>query len=262
MDYSYFSKLWLGNDYADIYMTLYKLWTQPASVIANTIWTERTKIYRKLLSMVKMWIIKETQRHKVKHFFIDNVRDLWRLIEKRNKEIDYLNENREIFLSTIEQSKISELNAPKVTLYEAWEWVNNIFEDILSTIKSKWILTIRIFASNTIEERDEWEKIWEYADKFFKDLEKENIHIDEYIWVWNLIMERIEHFVDSTNLSELPAAKSSVNIILVWSILYFVVYNEAPMWIKVQNDNLSDAMHILLDEIKRLKDIIKSHNKD
>ena len=74
-------------------------------------------------------------------------------------------------------------------------------------------------------------------------------------------MERIEHFVDSTNLSELPAAKSSVNIILVWSILYFVVYNDAPMWIKVQNDNLSDAMHILFDEIKRMKGVIENLKK-
>lgn len=256
MDYSYFQKLWLDKEHADIYVELYKLWPQPASVIAKYVEIERTRAYRKLLNMSKLWIIKETQRHKIKHFFIDDLWDLQKLVEKKNKEIEYLNKNKDNFFTKIKELKQAQTNTPKISLYESWEWVNNIFEDILQTIKIKEILTIRIFASNTIEERWEWWKMWEYASNFFKSLEKENIHIDEYIWVWNLIMERVEHFVDSTNLSQLPAAKSSANIILVWNILYFIVYDNAPIWIKIENDNLSDAIHILFDEIKRLKKLV------
>ncbi len=257
MDYSYFQKLWLNNEYADIYIELYKLWTQPASVIAKVVDIERTKTYRKLINMVKLWIVKETQKHKVKHFFVDNIWDLQRLVEKKNEDVKYLNQNKTEFFNKIKELKLIQTNTPKITLYESWEWFNNIFEDVLQTVKDKKVLTIRVFASNTIEERYEWSKLWEYANKFFKTLEKENIHIDEYIWVWNLIMERVEHYIDSVNLSELPAAKSSANIILVWNILYFVVYNNAPIWIKIENDNLSDAIHILFDEIKRLKKMIK-----
>ena len=261
MDYPFFEKIGLTKQEADVYLSLYKLWTQPASTISNSLWLERTKVYRKLIKMTQMWIVRKTQKHWVQHFFIEDVRDLWKIISNKTNDTNYLNKNKDRVLSLIEKSKVWEINVPKITIYEAWEWVNNIFEDILSNIKKQWILTIRIFASNTIEERDAWEKVWEYASNFFKTLEKENIHIDEYIWVWNLLMERIEHYVDSINLAELPAAKSSINIILVWNILYFVIYNEAPLWIKIENENLTDAMHILFDEVKRLKEIIKN-NKD
>ena len=253
MDYPFFEKIGLTRQEADVYLSLYKLWSQPASSISNSLWIERTKVYRKLIKMTKMWIVRKTQKHWVTHFFIEDVRDLKKIIWRKTEDTNYLNMNQDRVLSLIEKSKIGEVNVPKITLYEAGEGVNNIFEDIMANIKKQWILTIRIFASNTIEERDAWEKIWEYASNFFKNLEKENIHIDEYIGVGNLLMERIEHYVDSVNLGELPAAKSSINIILVWNILYFVIYNEAPLWIKIENENLTDAMHILFDEIKRFK---------
>ncbi len=256
MDYQFFEKIWLTRQEADVYLSLYKLWTQPASVISNALWLERTMVYRKLIKMIKLWIIRKTQKNKIQHFFIEDVRDLSRIIENKTKDTNYLNTNKDRVLHLIEKSKIWEINIPRITIYDAWQWVNNIFEDIISNVKKQWILKIRIFASNTIEEKGVWEKIWEHASNFFKTLEKEKIHIDEYIWVWNLLMERIEHYIDSKNLAQLPATKSSINIILAWNVLYFIIYDKTPIWIKIENENLTDAMHILFDEVKRLGEIL------
>ena len=257
MNYQYFEKLWLNKLQADIYLVLLKTWNQPASVVAKRMWVERTKVYRYLLQLVKLWIVKKSKKHNSQTFFIDDVQDLKKITRSKSKELEYLEENEDKVISLIEKSQSTNLNLPKITLYEAWEWVGNIFEDILNNIKKQNLLTVRIFASNTIHEKDVWWTVWEYASNFFRTLEKEWIHLEEYLWVWNQIMERIEYYMDSKNFPELPAANSSINIILVWNIVYFVIYNEAPIWVKIENENLADALHIMMDEILRLKEMLE-----
>lgn len=254
MNYIFFQKLGLGKLHTDIYLALLKSGNQPASVIAKRMWIERTKVYRYLLELVKMWIVKKSKKDNSQTFFIDNVEDLKSITKSKASELKYLEENQDEIIEVIKKSKIWNTKLPKISLYETWEWVNNIFEDILNNIKKQELLTIRIFASNTVYEKDVWWTVWEYASQFFKSLEREWVHIEEFIWVWNKIMERIECSTDSKIFLKLPASSSSINIMLVWSVVYFVIYNEAPIWIKIENENLADALHIMMDEIAKSKE--------
>jgi len=250
MDYLFFEKIGLSKVQTDIYLVLYKLGTQPASIVAKYLSLERTKAYRNLLKLVKLDLVKTTHRNNIQVFFVENVINLKKLISRKVNDLNYLEKNQASIVEAIKCVKIENTNIPKVTLYDNSEGVSNIFEDILINAKKQKLLTIRIFASNTYEEQIENIKISQYASDFFKALKKERINTDEYIGIGSLVIERIAH-LNNSDLLKMPATKSSTNIILVGQTLYFVVYNNVPMGIKIENENLADAFHALLDETKK-----------
>lgn len=255
MNYNFFEKLWLSKGQSEIYLTLYKLGSQPASVIAKQLWIERTKVYRHLLRLVELGFIKKTQKNWVQIFFVKDIGDLERYIDKKIENYNYISDNKGKVLEEIKQIKLENSNLPKISIYDSSEWVWDIFEDILDNIKKQKLLTIRMFASNTYLEQNENIKASEFATNFFDKLKKDKIHIDTFIWLWNLIMERIDTNFKNINISELPATQSSINIILVWKIFYVILYNKSPQWIKIENENLADAMHILFDTAKKFSEV-------
>ncbi len=251
MDIPFFEKLWMTKSQAEIYLWLYKLWSQPASIVAKQLWLERTKVYRNLLTMTKMWIIKKATKNGIQVFFVNDIQDLSRFVDRQVESLSYIENNKLRIIDEIQKTKLETANLPKISIYDNSEWVWSIFDDILSSISLQKLLTIRMFASNTHLEQNENIRAEEFAKKFFDNLNKNKIHIDMLIWSWNLIMERVDTFFDWRNIWDLPATQSSINIILVWKTLYIIIYNKTPQWIKIENENLADAMHILFDTAKK-----------
>ncbi|EKE26641.1 MAG: hypothetical protein ACD_4C00210G0002 [uncultured bacterium (gcode 4)] len=254
MDYSFFEKLWLTKIQSDIFLTLYKLGSQPASIIAKHLWLERTKTYRGLIKLSELWFIKKTQKNWVQLFFVKDIHDLEKFIDKKIENHNYIKNNKIKILDDIKKIQFENSNLPKISIYDNSIWVWDIFDDILDNIKKQKLLTIRMFASNTYLEQNENIVAWEFAKNFFDWLKKEKIHIDTFIWSWNLIMERIDTNFKNIDIWELPATWSSINIILVWKIFYLIIYNKTPQWIKIENENLADAMHILFDTAKKFSE--------
>ena len=260
MDYPFFERLWINKMQAEIYSMLYKLWSQPASVIAKQLWLERTKVYRNLITLTKLWVVKKTTKNSIQYFFVRDIQDLERFVNKKVESLEYIEKNKLRILDEIQKTKLETSNLPKISIYDNSEWVWSIFDDILSSVKAQKLLTIRMFASNTYIEQNQNIKAEEFAKKFFDNLSKEKINIDTYLGSWNLIMERIDTGFDSLSIWELPATQSSINLILVWKIVYIIIYNKTPQWIKIENENLADAMHILFDTAKKFDYMISRKN--
>ena len=128
-----------------------------------------------------------------------------------------------------------------------------MFDDILSEIQQQGLLAIRLFASNTFEEQQTAPVIQTSMQDFFTRLEKQEIMLDSFIGSGSLIMERIDMSSDISFLAQLPAARSSVHIFLVGYIVYIVVYRDSPIGIRIENESVADALHIMLDEVQRAK---------
>ena len=254
MNYNFFEKLGLSKTQSEIFLTLYKFGSQPASIIAKQLGIERTKVYRYLLRLVELWFIKKTQKNWVQIFFVKDINDLERFIDKKIENYNYIADNKNKILDEIKQIKLENSNLPKISIYDSSEWVWDIFQDILDNIEKQKLLTIRMFASNTYLEQNENIKASEFATSFFSKLKKDKIHIDTFIWSGNLIMERIDTHFKNIDISDLPATQSSINIILVGKIFYVILYNKTPQWIKIENENLADAIHILFDTVKKFSE--------
>lgn len=90
MNYLFFEKLGLSQDEVDIFLALYRLGTQPASIIAKHAGIERTKAYRHLLKLAKLSVIRKTNRNGVQVFFVRDIEDLERMCQRRIDDLAYL----------------------------------------------------------------------------------------------------------------------------------------------------------------------------
>jgi len=257
MNHTFFEKLWLTKLHYDIYTELLKLWVQPASTIANHLGIERTKTYRYLLKLSEIGLIKKTQKNSIIVFFIKDLGDLEKYIDKTLNNFEYISTNKKDIIDELRKKKLENTNTPKTTIYDNASGVGNIFDDIIESIKVQKLLTIRLFASNTYLEQNENIVASEYAQNFFKNLGRLKIFTDVLLGSGNLIMERIDANFEHIDISELPATSSSINVIIVGKVIYIITYDKTPQWIKIENENLADAMHILFDTAKRL-DVLQS----
>ena len=69
----YFAQLWFNDKESDIFVTLWKLWSKPASTIASVCGYERVYTYKVLQKFVAEGIIAETISKGVKHFWIPSL---------------------------------------------------------------------------------------------------------------------------------------------------------------------------------------------
>jgi len=63
-------------------------------------------------------------------------------------------------------------------------------------------------------------------------------------------MEKINKSIWTENFINLSAWWWAINIFLIWSIVYIIIYNNIPIWIKIDNDMVSQAFHLIFNEIK------------
>lgn len=236
----------LTEKQSEIFVYLYKYWAKPASTVANSIWWERTNIYKALKKMWSRWIISEITKRWVKHFFItdknifnNQIKEEVKDIENKKNKLDYLNQE----LKKLDKEIIS--NRPNISFYEWIDWMELIFDNIYKEIINKSYLSIKMFASNTLESSSKT-KFNTFAWDFIQKLKKEKINIEAYLWNWIMLFENIIKTYDTDILENLPAWNSAINTFIFWDFVYIIIFKEIPFWIKIENPEFAQMMHFLL----------------
>gem|GEM_PF-5549037 len=173
-------------------------------------------------------MIKKTQKNSIIVFFIKDLGDLEKYIDKTLNNFEYISTNKKDIIDELRKKKLENTNTPKTTIYDNASGVGNIFDDIIESIKVQKLLTIRLFASNTYLEQNENIVASEYAQNFFKNLGRLKIFTDVLLGSGNLIMERIDANFEHIDISELPATSSSINVIIVGKVIYIITYDKTP----------------------------------
>lgn len=250
--YNYFEQLWFNKKETLIFSTLYKLWLQPASVIANSTWFERTYVYKVLLKFVKIGFIIESLKWWTKNFFISDLNYIKKYIVKENEKIKFLEQEFNNLEEIFEKEKIYSLWAPKIQTFEWINWLEKIYKDIFEYILQKWYISIKFFTSNINESEsntnDKIKKIW---IAFFEKLKNNKINVEAYLWNGISLMENLSYTNKLENLYDLPAWNSSINIYIVWQILYIITFKEKPIWLKIDNVELWNTMHFIFENLKK-----------
>ena len=248
----YFEELWFNKKETDIYISLYKLGTQPASIIAKNTGIERTYTYKALIKLSEHWLISTTEKSGIKNFFVDDMIKIKRLVEQKRKKYESMEEDFfDIQTELAQFDQRLQWSAPKIALYDSIEGMKNIYEDIIQEIEKKWYISIKFFASN-LAYSAWWDKgkLKNYSDDFFNILKNKKIFLDTFLWNWVMLMESIWKAINYEQIENLPASNSAINIYIVWEVMYIMIFKEIPFGIKIESSELSNTLHFLFENVK------------
>lgn len=250
--YKYFEELWFNKNETNIFLTLYKLWIQPASVIANNIWIERTYVYKILVKFVWMWIVSETIKLWVKNFFIENLDVIKKHLKKQSDKLKKLEETYfDVEKELLKTNNQNILWMPKINIFNWILWLSNIYNNIIESIEKWKYISIKLFASNTFESKGIInEEVKVITSTFFEELKIKKVSVEAFLWNWISLMETLTKINNINTLENLPAWNSAINIYLIWKTLYIIIFKDKPLWIKIENDELWDAMHFIFDNLR------------
>jgi len=252
--HDFFDSIGLTPLHADVFLLLYTYWSKPASTVAKILHKERTHIYKILQWLVRKYLVSETQKKWIKQFYIADKNVLHHLLASRKKETEEL----EVMIPLAEnqlQSLVSntDITVPKIQIFQWKEWIQTAFSDLYTYVISNKYLVIKLFASNTLE--SQWisnTTLKDVSQDFFSRLQKKGIQIQSYIWNWISLLEHIVITNQIEELEQLPAANSSINVFVVWNILYFFVYKWNPYALRIENEDIASLMHFLLNHTSTL----------
>lgn len=247
---NYFEQLWFSKKEAEIYMSLYKLWTQPASAISNNTWYERTAIYKILIKLSKLNLVSITKKWNIKYFFIQNTNNLKNLVEEKYEKYTKLKNNFSNIDSQLNQLKYEKNNStPNIYLYDWITGIENIYSDILENIESKKYISLKFFSSNVVDSQNNSnnKNLSKISENFFKNLTQKKISVETFLWNGIMVMEKITKQAKINLLSDLPASNSGINIFIVWKSFYMILLKNSPFWIKIESDDLANSMHCIFN---------------
>jgi len=248
----YFKKLWFTGKESEIFKTLYLLGTKPASTIAKYLWYERTTVYKILQNLSRENLVFETHKGGIKHFFIPSIDVLKNYSEAKTQKFSKLSSEYE----TVKHELLDlwfqkDASIPKITIFDSPIGIKNMHNDILlSAVKNKYI-SIRLFASNTVDSQVTLSKDMKNSTKeLFENLQKNKISIESFLWNGIMLMESISKTYNIDTISDLPASNSAVNIYLVGQVIYIIIFKDSPFGIKIESSDLANTFHFLFDKVE------------
>lgn len=178
--FDYFQSLGFSQKEADIYLALYKLGTQPASVVAKYANMERTYVYKTLVQLSAKNLVSTTEKGGIKHFFIPDISVLKKYVEIERERFQKMGDefsSVETELASYKQDYGTKL--PKISIHEGSDGIRNLYGDIYEEITKNGYISCKMFASNTIASQSgKADTIGRYADDFLQKMQAKDIHID------------------------------------------------------------------------------------
>ncbi|EKE27717.1 MAG: hypothetical protein ACD_3C00165G0006 [uncultured bacterium (gcode 4)] len=250
--FEYLSNLWFSKKESEIYLALYKLWTQPASIVAKYVQMERTYVYKAILSFVEKDLISVTEKNWVKHFFIPDILVLKKYLQnEKNRFMKMEDDFNSLETELLQYNTKYSSKLPKINIRDWMDWIRYLYEDIFDNIIRNWYISIKMFASNTIMSQSGWENIVKtYSEDFFKKMQEKNIHIETFLWNWLWIMESLGKTSNISEIEHLPASNSSIQIFIIWKTVYIIIFKDIPFWIKFDSEDLARTLHFLFEHLR------------
>ncbi len=135
------------------------------------------------------------------------------------------------------------------------EEMKHFFEDIYTTVKEFKYVMIKMFASNTLENRTTNSSIFlEYSWDFIKKLKENKINIEVYLWNGIINLESIIKMYNIDEIPNLPASSSAIQMYLFWDFIYVAIFKSIPFWFKMESQEFAQILHFLLKKVNTKED--------
>lgn len=241
------------HDYL-IFTTLYKLGTNPASVIAKHAGVERTTTYRILKNLNKLGLVAITTRQGMQMFFVEDEKTILKFVQRQKNELGNMEENYPLIENELKSMKPQVFSIPKIKIYDRpgnLEGSKQIFDDILDEIKKQNLTTIRLIASDTFSEKVGSNKLQDIGDFFLNNLSKNEIKIDALIAEGMLTRERLSLAKNMTELFSLPAGNGASNIYIVGDTVFIIMFKETTIGLKISHPDIAQTLHFIFDQLQK-----------
>jgi len=245
---SLFKKLDLNEKEYLVFISLYKLGSNPASVVANYTKTERTTTYRILKKLSKIGLVSTTHKSNIQYFYVEDEDTIQRFIQAKQQSLQEMESNYDLIRSELKNLKPATLNPPKIKLYENSK---NIFSDILNHIKTNKLTTIRLIASETFTEQTGPKQLKDLEGAFLTELKKNKVKVDSLVAEGFLTRERLKHFSNLNTLASLPASNGASNIYLVGDAVFIIIFKERTIGLQIGHSDIAQILHFLFDQLAK-----------
>lgn len=248
----FFTGLGFSKTEAKVFKGLYTLGTKPASTLAKYLGMERTSVYKILQRLVHENLVFETYKGGIKHFFIPNTEILQEYTQHKIEKYEKVQKNYQVIKNELQElGKKKDTNIPKITLFDSAQGIKNMYEDIVSTTIKRQYISIRLFASNTVDSQVSISDEMKSASlDLFQKLATEKVQLETFLGNGIMLMENISKTFDINAIEKLPASNSAVNIYLVGDIIYIIIFKDTPFGIKIESEDLAYTLHFLFDKIE------------
>lgn len=252
--FDYFQSLGFSQKEAEIYLALYKLGTQPASVVASYINMERTHVYKILVEFARKDLVSITEKGGIKNFFIPDITVLRRYVENERTKYEKMHNEFDAVEIELQSHKQWEMtNTPKITLYEGGDGVKNCYENIANELIKNNYRSCKLFASNTLTSRSgKSDTINQYASEFLTKMETQGLHIDALLGNGIWLMESIGQAHNIDELRNLPATNESIQVFVAGGIVYILIFREIPFAMKIASEELAGVLYFLLEKVGKM----------
>jgi len=248
-----FKQLQLSEREYEVFRSLYKIGPNPASVIAKTCKFERTTVYRILQKLNKLGIISASKRQGIQIFFAENENELLKYIQQKRKSLEQIEENYDTIASELKSLKSTAVEIPKIKIYDTPNNTNQqsqLFTDIINETKIQKIRTIRLLASNTMNEQLSGISLKDTAQNFLHEIQKENIHIDTCVAEGMLTRERLSQITNIEEIFKLPTKNGASHIYIVGDTVFIVIFRENIIAVQISHSDIAQTLHFLFDQLQ------------
>ncbi len=244
-----FKNLGLSEREYEIFLAVYKVGPNPASIIAKNCKVERTTTYRILQKLNKLGLISSSKRQGVQVFFIENENELLKHIQEKRKNLEQVEKNYETIATELKSLRSTEIEIPKIKIYDNQQ--KQLFEDIINETKKQKIRTIRLLASNTMNEQLSGISLKDSSYNFLREIKKERIHIDTCVAEGMLTRERLSQITNLDEIFKLPTKNGASHIYIVGDTIFIVIFRENTIAIKISHSDIAQTLHFLFDQLQK-----------
>lgn len=247
----YLLNAWFSKKEIQLYQILYQHGEQPASSLARFSWLERVTTYKLLQWFVEKWLVSQTQRRWVKHFWIPSLDLLQKYVKQKQEKRRSLSDQFDFIKTEFEWlDQMSNTHTPKLRLFEWHTQLQSLFDDMKQTIIDSQLLVIQFFWTNTFQDQlASSETITSTTSAFLDFITKQNIHVETTVAEGWLIMEKLMTYKGRWNVADLPAWNNAINMFVVGKTLYCVIYKHVPIGLKFESPELAWAIWFLLRQV-------------
>ncbi len=243
-----FLQLGLTKKDAQIFKALYISGASPASTIAKKCKFERTSVYRRLKYFNEIGLISTSSRKSAQIFFIEDENQLANFVKKRQMALAQIEENYQLINDELKELKPQSSQVPKIKIYDNNQ--KQVFEKIIEETKRQNISTIRLLASNTVNEQMGGIKMANIAKKFLQNIEKAKINIETAVAEGMLTRERISKIKEISEIYHLPATNGASQIYIVGDTVFIIIFRETILALEINHSDIAQNLHFIFDQLQ------------
>lgn len=235
---------------AAVFMALYPLGKQPASVIAKKANMGRTTTYHILLNLKKKKFVGSSKKASMQVFYVLSDDVLEQKLAQKREALTRIEHDYPMIATHLRRFRDQAHVVPSIHVYDGIDQVPAFYDDMFGRMMKEGIIEIRLLGSHTFNEELGNLTLKEVATDFFRRMEQHRVQVRALIAEGSIIRERLSLMTERSGLEALPAAQGASNIYLVGKNVFIMSFRDVPVGVHIGHADIAQTMHFVFDMLE------------